>query len=100
ESNNLASESLEPEVLKMELLAYNFHESFNLAPLFKHLERQIEERMVNANGHTNRIEESQEYLKRLRQVAGDIITKQLSALCEPESSQDILIGYAIPPGNP
>src|SRR5213594_873305 len=25
ESNNLASESLEPEVLKMELLAYNFH---------------------------------------------------------------------------
>src|SRR5262245_22471225 len=34
--------SMEAKMLNMEMLAYNFHESLNLRPLFNHLERQVE----------------------------------------------------------
>ncbi len=36
------STTLENKILKMELLAENFHEALNLAPLFKHIQREIE----------------------------------------------------------
>ena len=32
---------LEPKMLNLEMLAYNFHESLNLKPLFDHMDRQI-----------------------------------------------------------
>src|SRR5262245_35978899 len=35
------SSSLEDKMLNLELLAYNFHESLNLKPLFVHLQKQI-----------------------------------------------------------
>src|SRR5712691_8549386 len=34
---------LEQKLLSLELLAYNFHESLELAPLFKHIRREVEE---------------------------------------------------------
>ena len=34
-------QSLDEQVLNLELLAYNFHESLDLKPLFVHLEKQI-----------------------------------------------------------
>ena len=37
----IQSASLETRLLKMELLAQNFHEALNLTPLFKHLRREI-----------------------------------------------------------
>src|SRR5438105_14491840 len=33
--------SLESKMLNLEMLAYNFHESLNLKPLFAHMDRQI-----------------------------------------------------------
>jgi hypothetical protein len=73
---------LEDEVLKMELLAYNFHESLNLTPLFKNLEREIEARLHN---------DPQDWvplscLRRLRRVADDIVLKQFEALKDAQGA--------------
>jgi len=38
---DLQAVSLEAKLLKMELLAQNFHEALNLAPLFQHIRREI-----------------------------------------------------------
>ena len=35
------SASLEDKMLNLELLAYNFHESLNLKPLFVHMQKQV-----------------------------------------------------------
>ena len=35
--------SLDTRLLKMELLAQNFHEALNLVPLFEHMQREIDE---------------------------------------------------------
>jgi hypothetical protein len=86
-----AAESLDPEVLKLELLAYNFHESFNLSPLFKHLERKIEQRLKDKDPL------GEEYLRRLRRVAGDIIAKQLSLLEKDGDSFVMPINFEDPP---
>ena len=32
----------ESQVLNLELLAYNFHESLDLGPLFRHVQRQLQ----------------------------------------------------------
>ena len=68
--------SLEDDVLKMELLAYNFHESLNLAPLFKNLNREIERRLHDDAKDSV----AADCLRRLRRVADDIVLKQFEAL--------------------
>jgi hypothetical protein len=68
--------SLEDEILKIELLAYNFHESLNLAPLFKNLEREIDARLLK--DPNDRV--ALHCRKRLRKVATDSVEKQLAAL--------------------
>ncbi len=65
------SSSLDERVLNLELLAYNFHESLNLKPLFVYLERQI-----NSSGDTHKME----YLGRLYKVATEISRKQMLIL--------------------
>jgi hypothetical protein len=65
------SSSLDERVLNLELLAYNFHESLNLKPLFIYLEKQI-----IASGDRTR----QEYLERLYKVATEISRKQMLVL--------------------
>ena len=62
---------LDTRVLNLELLAYNFHDSLNLKPLFLDLQRRL-----GATGDPRR----GEYLKRVNRVARDITAKQLFSL--------------------
>src|SRR5262245_53737888 len=63
--------SMEAKMLNMEMLAYNFHESLNLKPLFNHLERQIDATSGPAKAG---------YYERLNQVAKEVRTRQLVLL--------------------
>ena len=65
------SASLEDRMLNLELLAYNFHESLNLKPLFVHLNKQI-----TASSDPSKAE----YFNRLNSVARQITTKELVLL--------------------
>jgi hypothetical protein len=53
------------------MLAYNFHESLNLKPLFAHMDREI-------NGSTRR--DDTNYMGRLNQVAREITNRQMVLL--------------------
>jgi hypothetical protein len=66
------SHSLDENILQLELLAYNFHESLNLMPLFVYLNRQI------AAEKNSRLKD--EYRKRLYKMASDVTSKQISSL--------------------
>jgi hypothetical protein len=73
-SLRLSSEELiRQQILSLELLAYNFHESLDIAPLFKDVQRRItlEERETNA-----------ELRERLESVALQVIEHQLTALSD------------------
>ena len=63
--------TVEEQVLNLELLVYNFHESLNLKPLFEHVERQLAGR-ADAAG----------YRARLNRVAEEISKKQMLVLEE------------------
>ena len=63
--------SLGARLLHLELLAYNFHDSLNLKPLFLDLARQLQE-SKSANRERD--------LKRLRRVAREIADRQRFAL--------------------
>jgi hypothetical protein len=68
----LRSESgLEAKMLNLEMLAYNFHESLNLKPLFDHMGRQI----LAANGA-----DKATYAARLNRVAREITNRQMVLL--------------------
>jgi hypothetical protein len=56
-------------VLNMELLAYNFHESLNLKPLFSYVRR-----------HLGESTSAKQYLARLERVAREVTRKQLLVL--------------------
>jgi hypothetical protein len=62
---------LESKMLNLEMLAYNFHESLNLKPLFAHVDRQI----TSTSGP-----EKASYVARLNQVASEITNRQLVLL--------------------
>src|SRR5688572_28536726 len=66
-------ESLRQQILSLELLAYNFHESLDIGPLFKDVQRRIgdAERGTNA-----------ELRGRLESVALQVIEHQLTALSD------------------
>jgi hypothetical protein len=66
------SHSLDENILQLELLAYNFHESLNLMPLFVYMDRQI--------AAEKNIQLKTDYRKRLYKMAGDVISKQISSL--------------------
>jgi hypothetical protein len=63
--------SLDVRVLNLELLAYNFHESLNLKPLFAHIDQQIRQ-----SSHPSK----PEYRQRLNKVAREITRKQMVVL--------------------
>ncbi|MCP4566668.1 MAG: hypothetical protein GY841_03695 [FCB group bacterium] len=71
---------LEGKVLNLELLVYNFHESLNLKPLFNHVIRELPESLDP---------KSNDFLKRLRRVAGEIKNKQAAVLGDHGIFQDI-----------
>jgi hypothetical protein len=58
------------KVIGLELLAYNFHDSLDLSPLFRDVYKQI-------NPQTK---EGKEYLNRLEKVASEVTSKQVAAL--------------------
>ncbi len=65
------SASLEDKMLNLELLAYNFHESLNLKPLFAHMQKQIAAAPVA---------QRDEFSGRLNTVAIEITTRQMVLL--------------------
>jgi hypothetical protein len=68
-----ADEQIRQQILSLELLAYNFHESLDIAPLFKDVNRRIpvEETAVGT-----------ELRSRLESVALQVIEHQLTALSD------------------
>lgn len=71
-----APNNIEQSVLNLEMLAFNFHESLDLAPLFKDVRRQIVTTVSLP-------EEQKDVLStRLEKVAKEIVDKQISTLIE------------------
>ena len=79
-----ASASMDEKVLNIELLAYNFHESLNLKPLFVYLEKEI-----------GRSKDSQrsDYLDRLHKVAMEITRKQMLVLESAGQKIDRIVDF-------
>jgi hypothetical protein len=67
------SSSLETRLLKMELLAQNFHEALNLVPLFEHMQREIDESRATRD-------EKRYYASRLGDLAREVTRKQMIVL--------------------
>lgn len=67
----------EAQVLNLELLAYNFHESLDLGPLFKHVQRQL-----TAKAPSERDPKESSLLWRLERVAEEVKERQLAAISE------------------
>ena len=68
-----AEEQIRQQILSLELLAYNFHESLDIAPLFKDVGRRIPTEETPTNG---------ELRGRLESVALQVIEHQLTALSD------------------
>lgn len=64
---------LDEKLLNLELLAYNFHESLNLKPLFLHLRKRI---------RSSRDPDREEYVARLTRVAREVANRQTAVLKE------------------
>jgi hypothetical protein len=69
------TDNLQRKVLNLELLAYNFHDSLDLAPLFKQVHRELSSR-------SSRDAERAGLLRRLEKVTQDVVAKQVAALEE------------------
>jgi hypothetical protein len=65
-------------VLNLELLAYNFHESLDLGPLFKHVQRQL----TNGTPDAPKDPKDQSLVWRLERVAEEVKERQLAAIGE------------------
>lgn len=64
-------EDLDGKVLNLELLAYNFHDSLNLKPLFLDIQRRLRKSLDP---------ERDDFLKRINRVAKETTAKQLFSL--------------------
>jgi hypothetical protein len=80
---NSKSVALEKNLLYLELLAYNFHESIDLAPLFKDLQRHID---LNTPG-------GRDLTDRLQQMAGQVSLRELSVLGEAGERFPFLVSF-------
>jgi hypothetical protein len=72
-SRTTAEEQIRQQILSLELLAYNFHESLDIAPLFKDVGRRIP---------SDQSEISTGLRERLESVALQVIEHQLTALSD------------------
>ncbi len=70
---------LGPSVLNLEMLAYNFHESLNLKPLFNEMRRRVIEARLEAKTAEARVE-NEAYLERLESMAIEIVRRQMIVL--------------------
>jgi hypothetical protein len=71
--NPKVEEQLEQQVLNLELLAYNFHQSLDLGPLFKHVRHRIPDDERPAHVAMRR---------RLENVAQEVLGQQLTGLSD------------------
>jgi hypothetical protein len=72
-------EYLDQEIVDLELLAYNFHESIDLAPLFKHVRREIPD--VRPEGTSAiQFKRFEDLRRRLEKVAVEIDERQLTVV--------------------
>lgn len=85
------STSIDDRLLKLELLAYNFHESLNLKPLFFQLERDT----YNAGGA-----KGGELRERLSKVAREVTRKEMVVLEEAGKSFERTVDFDELAGNP
>lgn len=76
---NPETQDLNNDVLSLELLAYNFHESLNLKPMFLDLTRRIRRDAAAAPSEAKQTE-YEEYNERLENVAREIARKQMIVL--------------------
>jgi hypothetical protein len=76
---------LDEKVLNLELLAYNFHESLNLKPLFIYLDRQIKAAPAPKRA---------DYEDRLVTVAREIIHKQMLVLESAGAKADRIVDFS------
>jgi len=66
-------------VLNLEMLAYNFHESLNLKPLFMEMRRRVMREQAEAKTPAARAENT-EYLDRLETMGREIVRRQMIVL--------------------
>jgi hypothetical protein len=71
--------ALNADVLNLEMLAYNFHESLNLKPLFMEMRRRVLRAQAAARTPAERAE-SADYLDRLERVGREIVRRQMIVL--------------------
>ena len=71
--------AISASVLNLEMLAYNFHETLNLKPLFSEMRRRVMRASEEAKTPEARAE-SAEYLSRLESVAREIVRRQMIVL--------------------
>jgi hypothetical protein len=76
---NPGETALSSSVLNLEMLAYNFHESLNLKPLFMELRRRVLTAEKAARTPAAR-EENAEYLARLETMGREIVHRQMIIL--------------------
>ena len=73
---------LDQEVLSLELLAYNFHESLDVGPLFKHVRQRIERAKKTDERTEERAPRYDSMLKRLQDVTLAVVERQLALLSD------------------
>jgi len=71
-------------VLNLELLAYNFHDSLDLGPLFKDVYKRLAKNSA----------ENTQYIERLKKLTRDVIAKQIAMLAEAGGKRDGNIAFA------
>ena len=76
-----SGQQIRQEILSLELLAHNFHESLDIGPLFKDVNRRIPDATGSAGGK-KAAEETTELRGRLEKVAQEVIEHQLTALAD------------------
>jgi hypothetical protein len=76
------------QVLNLELLVYNFHESINLKPLFNDLKRKIDT-MSSSKDSVRK----QDYLKRVVNLAREITRKQRFVLEAVGAKKDVEVNF-------
>ena len=70
---------LSASVLNLEMLAYNFHESLNLKPLFEEMRRRVMDAQAEAQTPATQAENAA-YLGRLETMAREIVRRQMIVL--------------------
>ncbi len=80
------SSTIDEKILQLELLAYNFHESLNLTPLFKYLDRRN-----NAETRDAKLREG--FKDRLYSMSREVTNKQIASLENVSNTEKFVFCY-------